>query len=89
MYKGFTHPNYRGQRLHAIGMTMALDHYLNQGYRGLVSWVEANNIRSLRSCYRMGYRHFGEIYVVKIFRKYLILCSKGCEDYGFKVSAIH
>jgi hypothetical protein len=89
MYKGFTHPNYRGQRLHAIGMTMALDHYLDQGYRGLVSWVEANNIRSLRSCYRMGYRDFGEIYVVKLFRKHLILCSKGCEDYGFKVSAIH
>jgi hypothetical protein len=89
MYKGFTHPNYRGQRLHAIGMTMALDHFLNRGYKGLVSWVEANNIKSLRSCYRMGYRDFGEIYVVKLFRKYLILCSKGCEDYGFKVSAIH
>ena len=88
MYKGFTHPNYRGQRLHAIGMTMALEHYLNQGYRGLVSWVEANNIRSLRSCYRMGYRDFGEIYIVKLFRKHLILCAKGCEDYGFKVSAI-
>jgi ribosomal protein S18 acetylase RimI-like enzyme len=89
MYKGFTHPNYRGQRLHAIGMTMALDHFLNRGYKGLVSWVEANNIKSLRSCYRMGYRDFGEIYVVKLFRKHLILCSKGCEDYGFKVSAIH
>lgn len=88
MYKGFTHSNYRGQRLHAIGMTMALDHYLNQGYRGIVSWVEANNFRSLRSCYRMGYRDFGEIYIVKLFRKYHILCSEGCQDYGFKVSAI-
>jgi ribosomal protein S18 acetylase RimI-like enzyme len=89
MYNGFTHPNYRGQRLHAIGMTMALDHYLNQGYRGLVSWVEANNVGSLRSCHRMGYRDFGEIYIIKLFRKYLILCSKGCKDYEFKVSAIH
>lgn len=89
MYKGFTHPNYRGQRLHAIGMTTALAHYLNQGYKGIVSWVEANNIRSLRSCYRMGYRDFGEIYIVKFFRKHLILCSEGCADYGFKVSAIH
>jgi ribosomal protein S18 acetylase RimI-like enzyme len=88
MYKGFTHPNYRGQRLHAVGMTMALDHYRTQGYRGLVSWVEANNLSSLRSCYRMGYRDFGEIYIVKLFRKHLILCGKGCEDYGFKVSAI-
>ncbi|MBO0724016.1 MAG: GNAT family N-acetyltransferase [Blastocatellia bacterium] len=88
MYNGFTHPNYRGQRLHAIGMTMALNHYLNQGYKGLVSWVEANNVGSLRSCYRMGYRDFGEIYIIKLFRKYLILRSKGCKDYEFKVSAI-
>ena len=88
MYKGYTHPNYRGLRLHAIGMTMALNHYLNQGYRGIVSWVEANNVRSLRSCYRIGYRDFGEIYIVRLFRKHFILCSKGCGEYGFKVSAI-
>ena len=53
-----------------------------------VSWVEANNIMSLRSCYRMGYRDFGEIYIVKLLHKHFILYSKGCEDYGFKVSAI-
>jgi hypothetical protein len=88
MYKGYTHPNYRGQRLHAIGMTMALNHYLDQGYSGIVSWVEANNVRSLRSCYRMGYKDFGEIYIVRLFRKHYILCSEGCKDYGFKVSAI-
>jgi hypothetical protein len=29
-----------------------------------------------------------EIYIVKLFRKHFILCSKGCEEYGFKVSAI-
>jgi acetyltransferase (GNAT) family protein len=88
MYKGFTHPSYRGERLHAIGMTMALDHYLDRGYRGIVSWVEANNVSSLRSCYRMGYRDFGEIYVVKLFRKHFIRSSDGCKDYGVTVSAV-
>lgn len=88
MYNGFTHPNYRGQRLHAIGMTMALNHYLNKGYKGIVSWVEANNFNSLRSCYRMGYRDFGEIYIVNLFHRRLILSGKGCRDYGFGVSAI-
>lgn len=88
MYKGFTHPSYRGQRLHATGMSLALNHYLDQGYRGIVSWVEANNVRSLRSCYRMGYKDFGEIYIVKLFRKHFIRCSDGCEDYGVTVSAI-
>jgi hypothetical protein len=88
MYKGFTHPDYRGQRLHATGMAMALSSYLDQGYRGIVSWVEANNIRSLRSCYRMGYRQFGEIRIVKLFRRHLIRASEGCVDYGFEVHAI-
>src|SRR5207245_9056607 len=34
MYKGFTHPAHRGRRLHAIGMTRALQHYLASGLRG-------------------------------------------------------
>ncbi len=88
MYNGFTHPQYRGQRLHAIGMTMALNHFLSRGYKGIVSWVEANNFSSLRSCYRMGYRDFGEIYVIRLFHKHLILCSRGCREYDFKVAAI-
>jgi len=88
MYNGFTHPNYRGQQLHAIGMTMALNHYLNRGYRGIVSWVESNNVNSLRSCHRMGYRNFGEIYIIKLLRNHFIFRSSGCRDYGFKVSVI-
>jgi hypothetical protein len=88
MYNGFTHPKYRGQRLHAIGMTMALNHYLGKGYKGIVSWVEANNFSSLRSCYRMGYKDFGDIHILKLFRKYRIKCSDGCQKYGFRVSAI-
>jgi hypothetical protein len=89
MYNGFTHPNYRGQRLHAIGMTMALDHYLGNGHKGIVSWVESNNFNSLRSCYRMGYKDFGDIHILKLFRKYLIFGSVGCREYGFKVSVIN
>jgi hypothetical protein len=88
MYKGYTHQQDRGQRLHAIGMTTALNHYLNRGYRGIVSWVEANNVKSLRSCYRMGYKDFGEIFIFKLFRNHYIHCSEGCKDYGFKISAI-
>jgi ribosomal protein S18 acetylase RimI-like enzyme len=88
MYKGFTHPSYRGQRLHAIGMTMALKHYLDRGHRGIVSWVEANNVSSLRSCYRMGYEDFGEIRILKLFRKHFIRRSEGCKEYGVTVSAI-
>jgi len=85
MYRGFTRPGYRGQHLHAIGMTMALNHYLNSGSKGLVSYVEDNNFASLKSVYRMGFIDFGKIYILGGFSRYLIHCSPGCEDYGVSV----
>ena len=67
MYKGFTLKKHRGQRLHAVGMTRALDAYLARGFAGVVSYVEWSNFDSLKSCYRMGYRSFGNIYVTRLF----------------------
>jgi hypothetical protein len=89
MYKGFTHPRYRGQRLHAIGMTMALRHYLARGFRGLVSYVESTNFDSLTSCYRMGYRVFGSVYLVKMLDRYLSFSSPGCERFRFRVRPVN
>lgn len=89
MYNGFTRPEYRGRRLHAIGMTMALKEYLGRGFKGLVSYVEANNLSSLKSVYRMGYRDCGDIYVLWIFGRYLISCSAGCKNYGMSLEAIN
>jgi len=85
MYKGFTHSRYRGQRLHAIGMTMALQHYLGIGYRGLVSYVESDNFDSLKSVFRMGYTAFGSVWVMKAFGLYLTHATSGCERFGFRV----
>lgn len=67
MYKGFTKKSYRGQRLHAVGMSWALKHYLNEGSAGIVSYVDSMNFDSLKSCYRMGYKFIGAIYISKIF----------------------
>ena len=85
MYKGFTHPGHRGKRLHAIGMTMALQHYLAKGFQGLVSYVESNNFSSLSSVFRMGYETFGEIYVLKIFGIYFTQASPGCQAHGVRI----
>jgi hypothetical protein len=85
MYKGFTHDNYRGQRLHAIGMNLALREYLNLGFKGLVSYVESNNYSSLKSCYRMGYKDFGAVAIVKAGQRHFIYASPGCQPYGFNV----
>jgi hypothetical protein len=55
MYKGFTRPEYRGQRLHAVAMANALMECAKEGRRGLVCFVEANNFNALKSCYRMAW----------------------------------
>jgi hypothetical protein len=85
MYKGFTHVNHRGQRLHAVGMTRALETYRARGYKGIVSYVEWNNFGSLRSCYRMGYSDFGAIMVFRLFGRYFAHSSAGCRRYGFRL----
>src|SRR5215831_4237085 len=85
MYKGFTLHGYRGQRLHAIGMTRALAEYQSRGFKGLVSCVESNNFDSLKSCYRMGYRDCGRIRVTRIIGKYLVQAQPECRPYGISL----
>ena len=88
MYKGFTAAGHRGKRLHAIGMTRALEAYLARGYRGIVSYVEWNNFASLRSCYRMGYRDFGKITIAGFDGHYILHNDGGCKKVGFLVERI-
>jgi hypothetical protein len=85
MYKGFTGDAYRGQRLHAIGMTRALREYRQRGFRGLVSYVESTNFDSLKSCDRMGYRVFGSIYLLRLFGRDFAFSSPGCRQFDFRV----
>jgi hypothetical protein len=88
MYKGFTHEAHRGRRLHAIGMTLALQHYRAAGCRGLVSYVEAENFDSLKSCFRMGYAVFGSVYIVKLLGRYFSWASPGCRRFAFRVGRV-
>jgi hypothetical protein len=88
MYKGFTASAHRGQRLHAVGMTRALQAYLARGYRGIVSYVEWNNFGSLRSCYRMGYRDFGRVAIAGAGGHYALHHDAGCRKLGFELRKI-
>jgi len=85
MYKGLTKKNYRGQRLHAIGMSWALQRQLESGTKGLVSYVEAENFDSLKSCYRMGYKKVGTIIVVNMFGKNILYHSKSCKEHSIRL----
>ena len=88
MYKGFTDPGYRGQRLHALGMTSALKQFRERGATGLVSYVYATNFDSLRSCYRMGYTDVGQIYCLRAGGIYWIHPDAGCRKAGVSLEVL-
>jgi len=85
MYKGYTCPDFRGHRLHGIGMTLALEHYKSKGLKGIVSYIEADNFASLKSASRMGYRVFGSVYILSAFGTLLCHTTPGCKKYNFRV----
>jgi hypothetical protein len=85
MYKGLTLDAYRGRRLHAIGKAGALAVYRARGYKGLVSYVDGDNLSSLKSNHRMGCVDIGRIWAVRIFGKHLIFKTPGCAAFGFNV----
>jgi hypothetical protein len=87
MYHGFTHPDYRSRRLHAVGMAAALEALTNEGLQGLVSYVVSSNFSSLKSCYRMGYQTFGHIVMVKLGYRHHWSATPGCKKYDFRVEA--
>ena len=61
MYDGFTHPDYRGKRLHGFCMGYALQGLTAYGVDKLVSTVHWCNWPSLRSCWRLGYIDLGRV----------------------------
>ncbi|HTE52497.1 MAG TPA: GNAT family N-acetyltransferase [Kofleriaceae bacterium] len=89
MYKGYTLRDFRGQRLHGIGMSHAARDLTARGARGLISYVKSNNFPSLRSIERMGYRVFGEVFLARPFGRPLSWASPGCRAYGFRLEARH
>jgi hypothetical protein len=85
MYKAFTHVKYRGQRLQATLTTRVLEAYLANGYKGFLAYVDWNNFSSLKSCYRLGYTDFGNVYLARVFGRYFTRADGGCAKYAFRL----
>ena len=66
MYKGFTHPDFRGARLHGAAMGGALRELGTLGVTSLISIVHWANHASLRSCRRLGYVPIGHVVTWKV-----------------------
>jgi len=82
MYGGYTLPAYRGKRLHAVGMCLAMRAITEEGKKGLISNVFSNNFASLQSVTRMGYRIFGEVYLFRAGNHCFTYATNGCRNYG-------
>lgn len=61
MYNGFTHPDFRGLRLHGQTMGLALRALKKYEVSSLVSTVDWTNQASIRSCDRLGYQRLGRL----------------------------
>lgn len=64
MSYGFTHPDYRGARLHGYIMGLALQELAKCGVTKLVSIVAWTNLPSLKSCWRLGYINLGNMVTI-------------------------
>lgn len=71
MYKGFTHPDFRGKRLHGILMGQALRGLSSHKIEALVSTVGWTNFASLASCDKLGYERLGRVWTLQSGKKIL------------------
>lgn len=82
MHSGFTHPDFRGRRLHGIGMARALQALSEQGVDSLLSDVNWANHASLRSCTRLGYQTLGNLYSFGRGRFQFVYSPKAARSLG-------
>jgi|KBSSwiStaDraftv2_1062776.scaffolds.fasta_scaffold04060_7 hypothetical protein len=66
MYRGYTLPDYRGQRLHALGILRAALELFDRDVPQLVTVCERTNYPATISVLRMGWQPSGTIYRVGI-----------------------
>lgn len=85
MYRGFTERDYRGARLHGHGMVQAVHRVANEGRRGLIGLVEAQNAASLRSVQRIGYRRQGTIIMFRFFGRWKTFRTPKCRRFGCRL----
>jgi hypothetical protein len=84
-YNGFTRPEYRGRRLHAVGMAAALDELTDEGISGMLASVGSSDFSSIKSCYRMGYETCGYLLMFRAGGRNVWHGTHGCKKYGFRV----
>lgn len=81
-YKAFTRPEFRGKRLFVFSVMAVLKDYTERGYKGAIAMVETQNFNVRRALDRLGYKTFGTIFIVRLFGRYFIHATKGCDKHS-------
>jgi hypothetical protein len=84
IYKGLTHPDFRGRRLFALVMGLALGALSEHGITKLVSLVEWINWPSRRSCARLGYVDLGARICLGWGQTLLLRAPKAARELGVR-----
>jgi hypothetical protein len=84
MSYGFTHPDFRGARLHGLIMSLALQELAKRGVTKLVSIVAWTNWASLKSCWRLGYQNLGNMVTIGSRKHSIGFYPKAAKERGVR-----
>lgn len=85
-YKAYTNAEERGRGLHGYGVAAAAAQLASEGdARGIVAYIEANNLPSLLSAQRLGDEVVGFVVVYKTAGRVRSYATSGCTAVGFRV----
>ncbi|NOY28754.1 MAG: hypothetical protein GXP28_00840 [Planctomycetes bacterium] len=59
MYKGFTHPDFRGRGLYGMVNGLAIRAFSDRGITHILSTMDWTNVSARRSCCRLGFSELG------------------------------
>jgi hypothetical protein len=84
MADGFTHPDYRGQRLHGTAKVVALQQLADRGVRKLLSLAHWTNRASLRSSARIGCIGLGRLLVISLGSRTVMITPRRARNLGVR-----
>ena len=84
MYKAFTHPDYRGKNLYAIGVMKAFDALAARGITSLFASVNRANFASLKACHRMGFESLGNVWTLGASNDRIALTPRAARERGIE-----
>ncbi len=92
LYRGFTHPQFRGRGLYAAVHAAALEALAPHGVNALLATADWTNLPALRSCARIGFRSLGRIWRFGVSRHVAGVYPIAAKIYGVRVgnsAAVH